>query len=126
MLPVIRKAAMELSTPNLRRASYSRLLLALIAINGAFVLGVLAWWQLMSQVMAAPVRWATWQAMAPRPAMLDYPFIMLWALPVTAIGVAWFARQFGNLRFACGAALFPVFYLSLMVGWFYLAPPAWH
>ena len=70
--------------------------------------------------------YATWQAMSPRPAMLDYPFVMLWALPLTALVVAWFARQVGNVRFACGAAFFPVFYLSLMVCWFYLAPPAWH
>jgi hypothetical protein len=117
---------MDVSTATCKRIRSARLLVGLVAINAVFALGVVAWWHMMAQVMAEPVRWATWQAMAPRPAMLDYPFVMLWALPLAAISIAWFARQFGNLRFACGVAFFPVFYLSLMVSWFYLAPPAWH
>jgi hypothetical protein len=117
---------MDLSIQNLKRLRSARVLVTLIVINAVFALGVVAWWQLMAQVMAEPVRWATWQAMAPRPGMLDYPFVMLWALPLTAITVASFARKLGKFRFACGVAFFPVFYLSLMVSWFYLAPPAWH
>jgi hypothetical protein len=117
---------MEENAENRRRRLTSRFLFLLIVINAVFALGVLLWWHLMAVVMAEPVRWATWQAMGPRPRIFDYPFVMIWMLPACAIGAAWLARQFGKMRLACGFAFFPVFYLSLMVGWFYLAPPAWH
>jgi hypothetical protein len=117
---------MEVTAENRRRLRKSRFLAALIAVNGAFVAAVVLWWHWMSVVMAEPVRWATWRAMGPRPEMLDYPFMLLWAMPAAAIGGAWFARQFGNMRLACGIAFFPIFYLGLLVGWFYLTPQAWH
>jgi hypothetical protein len=117
---------MELSLENRRRQRASRFLVALMLVNGAFLLVVLLWWQMMSIYMAEPVRWATWQALGPRPSMLDYPFVLLWTLPLGAMCAAWLARQFGNMRMACGLAFFPVFYMSLIVGWFYVAPPTWH
>jgi hypothetical protein len=117
---------MDLTADNRRRLRNSRFLSALVAINGLFVAGVLLWWHWMSIVMSEPVRWATWHSMGPRPSILDYPFALLWALPLAAVSASWFARKFGNMRMACGFAFFPVFYLSLIVGWFYLAPQTWH
>jgi hypothetical protein len=116
---------MELTAENRRRKRSSRFLTALIGINGLFVAGVLLWWHWMSVVMSEPVRWATWQAMGPRPSIMDYPFLLLWALPLAGVAGSWFARKFGNMRMACGLAFFPVFYLGLIVGWFYLAPQTW-
>jgi hypothetical protein len=118
--------AMEVTAENRRRQRKSRFLIALMAINVGFALGVLLWWHWMSVIVSEPMRWATWQALGPRPSLLDYPFVILWGMPVSAIGGAWFARQFGNMRLACGFAFFPVFYLSLIIGWFYLTPVTWH
>lgn len=117
---------MEVTAENRRRQRKSRFLVVLMAINAGFVLAVMLWWHWMAVVMSEPVRWATWQALGPRPAMFEYPFVLLWALPVSAVGFAWFARQFGKMRLACGLAFFPVFYLSLIVGWFYMTPMTWH
>jgi hypothetical protein len=117
---------MELTADNRRRKRNSRFLNLLVLINALFVAGVLLWWHWMSIVMSEPVRWATWQAMGPRPSILEYPFALLWGLPVVAVGCAWFAKNFGNMRMACGLAFFPVFYLGMIVGWFYLAPQTWH
>jgi hypothetical protein len=117
---------MVVITDNKRRRRSSRFLTVLFAINGLFVAGIMWWWHGMSLFISEPVRWATWQPLGPRPSMLDYPFYLLWALPAGAVLCAWFARKFGNMRMACGVAFFPVFYLSLIVGWFYLAPLDWH
>jgi hypothetical protein len=117
---------MEITAENRRRQRNSRFLFAMIVINCVFALGVLLWWHWMAAVMAEPVRWATWRALGPRPGILEYPFILLWVLPVSAVSAAWLARQFGNMRLACGVAFFPVFYVSLIIGWFYLTPTAWH
>jgi ABC-type multidrug transport system fused ATPase/permease subunit len=117
---------MDITSDNRRRKRNSRFLSALFIINGLFVAGVLLWWQWMAGVMSEPVRWATWRALGPRPSMLEYPFILLWTLPLVAVSISWFARKFNNMRLACSVAFFPVFYLSLIVGWFYLAPQAWH
>ncbi len=117
---------MELTVDNWRQKRGSRFLTVLVIINGLFVSGVFLWWHWMSGLMSGPVRWATWQAMGPRPTVFDYPFLLLWALPLTGVLGSWFARKFGNMRMACGLAFFPVFYLSMIVGWYYYAPLAWH
>jgi hypothetical protein len=117
---------MDLTADNKRRRRNSRFLALLFAINGLFVAGVLLWWHGLAIYMSEPVRWATWQAMGPRPSILDYPFFLLWTLPAGAVLCSWFAKKFGNMRMACGVAFFPVFYLGLILGWFYLAPSEWH
>jgi hypothetical protein len=117
---------MEVTADNRRRRRNSRFLNSLFVVNAVFVAGILLWWHWMSIVMSEPVRWATWHAMGPRPSMFDYPFILLWLLPVSAVSVSWLAKKFGNMRMACAVAFFPVFYLSLIVGWFYFTPQAWH
>ena len=117
---------MEVTAENRRRQRKSRFLIALLAINLGFALGVLLWWHWMAVVVSEPMRWATWQALGLRPSLLDYPFIILWGLPLSAIGGAWLEQRFGNMRLACGFAFFPVFYLGLIIGWFYLTPFEWH
>jgi hypothetical protein len=116
---------MIINADNRRRRRSSRFLSALIVVNVVFGVGALLWWHWIASFISEPVHWATWHALGPRPSILDYPFLLLWALPLLGVSGSWFADKFGNMRMACGLAFFPVFYLSLIVGWFYFAPLAW-
>jgi hypothetical protein len=104
----------------------SRFLLGLVMIDGVFAMLALLWWHLMSVFLAEPMRWATWAAVPPKPAMLDYPFLLLWLLPSAGICAAWFAKKARHERLACWFAVFPILYLGILVAWFYLTPLEWH
>jgi len=107
------------------RPSDSRLLLALMTIDGLFACIAVFWWTLISFFIAEPIKWATWTGMSSRPELLEYPFSVLWMLPAAGIGGAWLAKKAGRLRLALALAFFPILLIGLVLGWYYLTPPHW-
>lgn len=101
-------------------------LFALLAANLLFAGGCIFLWALMSLFLAAPMRWATAQGLGPRPELLDYPFVLLWLLPVAGACGAWIAQNEQRPKLACLLAAFPLLVFALVAGWFYLAPARWH
>jgi hypothetical protein len=52
--------------------------------------------------------------------------VLLWLLPVAGACAAWVAQKAKRMKLAYFLAGYPLAYLGLMVGWYYLAPVQWH
>ncbi|HEX7075032.1 MAG TPA: hypothetical protein VF226_13405 [Hyphomicrobiaceae bacterium] len=101
-------------------------LVALMAANLLFAASSIFLWTLMSLFIAEPVRWATARGIGSRPELLEYPFILLWLLPVAGACAAWVALKAERLRLAYLLAVKPLLYFGVVAGWYYLAPAQWH
>ena len=101
----------------------------LLILNVIFSAAVLSAWTYVAMFLAEPIAWATWIRVYRSGNILydffEYPFVMLWALPMGAICSAWMAVKADRDRLAFSCALFPVLGLSLVVAWYHLAPPEW-
>jgi hypothetical protein len=102
-----------------------RFLFALMVANATFAASSASWCTFMSLFVTDPFRWATWHGLGSRPELFDYPFLLLWLLPVSGICGAWLADKAGNRRLARFFALFPLLFLGLVFGWYYLVPVEW-
>lgn len=100
----------------------------LVGFNAGFALLVVFGWTLVAPSIAAAWGWATDAHVARGTGLeiLRYPFALLWGLPCLGIGGSWLARksQQNTLAFAC--ALAPVAFMSMVFGWYYIFPSAWH
>lgn len=103
-------------------AAIERRLSLMLVINVALSAAMLLWWHDLSRYLADPIRWATWENIGPNTGTFEYPFVMLWVLPLVAFGIAWTLRMAGSRRKALWIASFPVFYLGTLVACFYIAP----
>jgi len=98
-------------------------------INGACVAVMLLAWPLVSMFVSDPIEWATWMRIQRGNNLmdaLDYPFVLLWFLPMSGIAVAWVSSQSRNWGMAWMALTMPIMVLGLVFGWYYLAPPHLH
>jgi hypothetical protein len=94
-------------------------------LNLAFAGVCMAGWSIVSLFVGDAVSWATWTPMSGRPEFLEYPFILLWSLPVGFSCLAWVIQKAGRDRLALAAAISPVILFGLMIGWYWLAPIEW-
>lgn len=102
-----------------------RALFGLLCINIAFAATSVFWWTMMSLFAAEPIKWATWTGISSSPDLLEYPFSLLWMVPVASSIAAWLTHKGGKKRTAFNLACFPLIFLGLVFGWYYLAPPEW-
>jgi hypothetical protein len=116
---------MALSLYEGRQRQDSRFLVALMLANGTFAASSAAWCPFVSAFVADPLRWATWYGLGSRPELFDYPFVLLWLLPAGGICGAWLAEKGHSRRLSCFFALFPLLFLGLLFGWYYLLPIEW-
>ncbi|MCL4767633.1 MAG: hypothetical protein KJZ80_15510 [Hyphomicrobiaceae bacterium] len=117
---------MSLSLYEGRRRRDPAPLMALQAANLVFAASSVFLWALMSLFMAEPIRWATARGVGMRPELLEYPFILLWLLPVAGACAAWVAQKAQRLKLAYFLAFYPILWFGLVVGWYYLMPVQWH
>ena len=104
------------------------LMLLLMLINMSFALAVLGAWTYVSTYVAEPIAWATWQRVyrtGQLSDMFEYPFSVLWMMPLMFVGLAWSADKLGARSLAWTCCLIPLLINGLIVGWFYLAPLEW-
>jgi hypothetical protein len=116
---------MALSLYEGKRRQPSRFLVFLMVADAAFATSSASWCTFISVFVTDPIRWATWYGVGTRPELFEYPFVVLWLLPVGGICGAWLAEKGHNGRLACFFALFPLLFLGLLVGWYYLLPVEW-
>lgn len=109
------------------RRQRTRKIMVLITLNMAFAVGCVFWWQMLGLFVADPIAWATWAPIGKTgtPDYFRYPFGLLWMLPLAGALVAWSGVKVGNFRMARMAGLFPLALLSIVFGWYYLAPLSW-
>lgn len=117
---------MPLSLYEGRKHQQTGLLRVIMALNVAFGVACIFWWSTLSRYLADAMRWATWRGIDHAPQMFDYPFVLLWLLPVTGIAGAWFVERSGKVQAASLVATAPMLLLGLVFGWYHLAPVEWH
>ena len=103
----------------------SRFLVAVIIANATFAASFAFWCTFVALFASEPIRWATWQGVGSRPELFDYPFCLLWLLPVSGICGAWLAEKAEKRRVAYFLALFPLLFMSLLFCWYYVVPMEW-
>jgi hypothetical protein len=106
-----------------------RLLVALMTTNAGFAAAILFAWTYISLVVAEPLSWATWVPMSRGSGMggvLEYPFLLLWLLPLVGILGGWVGAKGNRPAFAYAFVAIPIAMLALVFGWYYLAPTEWH
>lgn len=75
--------------------------------------------------MAEPLSWAARENVGSLPELLDYPYVLVWLLPLAGAGTGWLAQRNDRARLACGLSGLPVLTLAFVLGWYYLTPAAW-
>ena len=106
-----------------------RLLPIICMVDLIIAFSVLFLWTAVSFYIAEPVSWATWMSVRRGTQFIelfDYPFVLLWAMPLACIAIAWFARRAKKRALAFAAALFPIVVLGLIFGWYHLVPIQYH
>jgi hypothetical protein len=111
--------------PYQRRRTLRRTVTLLVAIDIGIAAAVLACWSWLAPFVTEPLSWATSRGLPPRPALNEYPATILWMVPLGSAACAWVLYKIGHPRAGAALAFFPVWFLGLITGWFYLAPPGW-
>lgn len=104
----------------------SRLACALMWLNGLFAAAVVAYWTGVSLIIEEPFRWATGEGVSPSPSLFEYPYLLLWIVPSAAAVIGWLSIHAKMPALGRFVGIYPLLFLGLMVGWFYLTPPQWH
>lgn len=111
----------EHNATNLSSKLDTHLRLMLLA-NVTFATVVVFGWSYLADTFDGPIQWATWTPIGRNPQLLDYPFVLLWLLPLIGIGVAWLLQSTGARRLAMASSAFPLLYLATLVACFHAAP----
>lgn len=107
----------------------SPFLALLIGLNGLFSGGIVFAWTYLALFVAEPLAWATWMPITRGQGvtgLIDYPFVMLWVMPLLGIFGTWISLKGGNKPVAYAFVGVPLVMLLLVLGWFHLTPSDWH
>jgi hypothetical protein len=98
----------------------------LMLLNAVIAMTVLFAWTAVSLYIVEPIAWATWMPVRRGTSfeeLFEYPFVMLWLMPLAGVVVAWLGLKGGRRGLALTALILPIALLGLIFGWFYGAPP---
>jgi len=101
----------------------------LMGLNGLVSSAILFAWTYIALFVAEPLSWATWMPISRGygfTGVLDYPFVMLWVMPLIGIFGAWVGLQGGRKPLAYAFVVVPLAMLALVMGWYHLVPTDWH
>jgi hypothetical protein len=98
----------------------------LVLIDFGIVVVVIGSWHWLAAYMTEPLGWATKMVLPPRPSLLEWPAVLLWAGPLVFGIAAWLVHKAKKIKQAFALAAFPVFYYGLIAFWYYGTPNAWH
>ena len=87
---------------------------------------IVCFWNILAPYLTEPLSWATARNLPPRPGLLETPTALVWLIPLLSGVGAWLALNLRLVQTAWLFAIFPLLYIGLVGGWFYLAPLAWH
>ena len=99
-----------------------RRLYVVSALNVCFVGLTLSTWSILFPLVAGPLRWGTGQIVPSNPEALDYPYAVLWILPVAATLAAFVLRREGQRPLAVLVAAAPLLFLVILIVVFNVVP----
>jgi len=108
-----------------RKPVQSHLLNFAMGVNLVIALVTLTSWAVIRMTVAQPLGWATSQIIGDDPGFLDYPFVLLWAVPILAVLVARGAAKWGRREMALGTAFLAPTLFAIILGIFYFGPTGW-
>lgn len=117
---------MAISYSDRRGRSDTDIVLALLLANAVFVVIIVLGWPALADILGPPIEWAMAAAGTARMPLLDYPYTTLWLLPLAGCVLAMIGLRLGLATLASFAVWMPPMLLSMVLGWYYLAPAAWH
>ncbi|MGE0701546.1 MAG: hypothetical protein AB7O57_20785 [Hyphomicrobiaceae bacterium] len=100
----------------------------LMGLNAIFAVGILFAWTYISFFVAEPFSWATWMPVNRGYGLLgalEYPFLMLWLLPIVGIFGGWVSLKSGQKTIAYAFVAVPIVMIMLVMGWYYVTPADW-
>lgn len=100
----------------------------LMLTNAVVAITVLFAWTAVSLYIVEPIAWATWMPVRRGTTfddLFEYPFVLLWLGPALGIAGAWMSLKFGKRALALTCVSLPLGMMCLILGWYYLAPPAY-
>ena len=100
----------------------TRSLFMLMGVNIGFAVCVQWGWTFVYMLLGEAMSWATWRALGMMPDIFEYPYIMLWLLPMLAVLVARVLAEAGSSRGAHAATLVPLIFFSLIIGLYHILP----
>lgn len=114
--------AMGSESTSAKEDQLDRRLYVVSALNACFI-GLTLWaWSLLYPLVAAPLRWGTGQIVPSHPDALDYPYAILWGLPMMATLVALVLRREGQRPLAILVAAAPLLFLIVLIVVFNVLP----
>ncbi len=108
------------------RKPRTRFATAMMVVNGVLMSAMAFYWSGVASVLNEPVRWAMRQGVSINPSWLEYPYLMLWFVPMLCLIGGWLALKARADGIARILGVYPSLTLILMVGWYYAAPHHWH
>ena len=99
---------------------------AAMVFNAIIATSIAFFWSGLSALIEEPFKWATGMPISLRPALLDYPYLMLWLLPLLSMCCGWLALKAGMPSLSRTVGAFPIFMLAMILGWYYLTPISMH
>ena len=86
--------------------------------NIGFALVILFGWPYVSAFLDTPVSVAAEVGINRRPDFTEYPYVLLWTLPLLGSIGAWVASRSGNFLFAKFLAAYPALVIGAAVVWY--------
>jgi hypothetical protein len=103
-------------------------LVGLMATNSLFAFAILFAWTYVALLVSEPLSWATWMPISRGQGLLgalEYPFVILWLLPLIGSFGGWVGIKGGRTTLAYAFVGVPLAMLLLVFGWYYLTPADW-
>ena len=116
---------MSQSRFGIRRGSTSGMVHFFTMVNLALSFGVLAAWPSYSEALADPVSVISGGAPPIRPSAFEYPYMLLWLLPLSGIGGAYIAKAMDLEQLAKFFAIYPVLLTITSCIWLYFYAGYW-
>ena len=103
-----------------RRDYKSNFVNAMILLNVAFTALVIFQWPMIAHYIADPMGAAAGQSMSDRntPDLIDYPYSILWTMPVICALFAFLGMKSGWVSFSKFVSLFPAALIGLSCFWY--------
>lgn len=96
----------------------NRFVRLMAVVNIVFTLVVLFAWPQVAAFLDTAVSVAAEAGINRRPSFIEYPYVLLWTLPLLGSIGAWVATRSGNFLFAKFLAAYPALVIAAAVIWY--------